>query len=123
MIQKKSYTKTKILRKGPEDVIHFSMKIEKHGTIESVLNLKIGEKVNGFNEVFLMDKEEFQKKDKNLDKLLKTIDKKEYEFWENYWDEDAMPNDLLDEAKHIIILQKNAIRNLLVKIKILEEKI
>ncbi|PWL51802.1 MAG: hypothetical protein DBY38_12720 [Clostridium cadaveris] len=70
-----------------------------------------------------MDKEEFQKKDKNLDKLLKTIDKKEDEFWENYLDEDAMPNDLLDEAKHIIILQKHVIRNLLVKIKILEEKI
>ncbi|NME63814.1 hypothetical protein HF846_04260 [Clostridium cadaveris] len=70
-----------------------------------------------------MDKEQFQKKDKNLDKLLKTIDKKEDEFWENYLDEDAMPNDLLDEAKHIIILQKHVIRNLLVKIKILEEKI
>lgn len=69
-----------------------------------------------------MDKEEFQKKDQNLDKLLKTIDISDNEFWEDYLDEDSMPNDLLDDAMKIMNLQKHAIKNLLVKIKILEEK-
>ncbi len=60
---------------------------------------------------------DYSKKDENLNRLLITIDKKYSEFNENYDDEDAMPNDLLYDATHIIHLQKLAIRDLVIKIK------
>lgn len=66
---------------------------------------------------------DYSKKDENLNKLLITIAKKYDEFNENYNDEESMPNDLLYDATHIMHLQKLAIRDLLIKIKILEDKI
>lgn len=66
---------------------------------------------------------DYSKKDENLNKLLITIDKKYSEFNENYNDEESMSNDLLYDATHIMHLQKLAIRDLLIKIKILEDKI
>lgn len=69
-----------------------------------------------------MNEEDFKKKDENLNKLLKIISEKEDKFWNNYWDDDNMANDLLDEAMLIINLQKGAIQNLIAKMKILQSE-
>lgn len=61
-------------------------------------------------------KTSFDEKDRNLDKLIELSRKEEEKFWNEYMDEEYMPNDLLDTALRVINLQKGAIDNLLVKI-------
>lgn len=62
-----------------------------------------------------------KKKDEGLRKLMEHVRKEENKFWDKYYDDKSMANDLLDDTMRIMNLQKGIIQNLLVKIKILQE--
>lgn len=59
------------------------------------------------------------RKEETLMELLKLVNKKEDEFWNNFYDDESEDSDLLDEAMHIMGLQKGIIQNLMAKIKLL----
>lgn len=55
-------------------------------------------------------------------KLMEHTKKEEDKFWEKYYDDESMANDLLDDTMKIMNLQKGIIQNLLAKVKILSSQ-
>lgn len=71
--------------------------------------------MTGYSEIIKID----EAKEEGLKKLMEHTKNEEDKFWEKYYDDESMANDLLDDTIKIMNLQKGIIQNLLVKIKIL----
>ncbi|GAA0071781.1 hypothetical protein UT300003_33060 [Clostridium sardiniense] len=63
-----------------------------------------------------------EEKEENLKKLMEHTQNEENKFWERYFDDKSITNDLLDDSMKIMNLQKGIIQNLLAKVKILSSQ-
>lgn len=61
-------------------------------------------------------------KEEGLKRLMQRTKNEEDKFWEKYYDDESMANELLDDTMRIMNLQKGIIQNLLAKIKILSSQ-